>query len=165
MNTIDYIYRFDPKNPSVKPPPPDTEAARKTLEDGNRMFANWMESCRTSSVSTGEVRYVVQCNGLEVGMNRAQGQLPKQAPFAVVVGCSGARVPLEMLFGQGFNDLFVIRVAGNVLGDLLKTMYCPEASTCLARNDGSPSGQTKVSVRTDGLFLGRDDHLGMEGSD
>jgi carbonic anhydrase len=118
MNTIDYIYRFDPKNPSLKPPPPDAEAARKTLEDGNRMFARWMESCRTSTVSKGEPCYVVQCNGLEVGMNRTLGQMPKQAPFAVVVGCSDARVPLEMLFGQGFNDLFVIRVAGNVLGDV-----------------------------------------------
>jgi carbonic anhydrase len=118
MNTIDYIYRFDPKNPSLKFPPPDAEAARKTLEDGNRMFANWMESCRTSDVSKGDVRYVVQCNGLEVGMNRSQGQMPKQAPFAVVVGCSDARVPTELLFGQGFNDLFIIRVAGNVLGDV-----------------------------------------------
>jgi carbonic anhydrase len=118
MNTIDYIYRFDPKNPSLKPPPPDAEAARKTLEDGNRMFANWMESCRTSNVSNGADRYVVQCNGLEVGMNRSQGQLPKQAPFAVVIGCSDARVPTELLFGQGFNDLFIIRVAGNVLGDV-----------------------------------------------
>ena len=54
MNTIDYIYQFDPKNPSVKPSPPDTEAARKTLEDGNRMFAKWMESCRTSDISKGE---------------------------------------------------------------------------------------------------------------
>jgi carbonic anhydrase len=117
MNTIDYIYRFDPKNPSVKSSPPDAQVARRTLEDGNRMFARWMESCRTSTYSQGEPRYVVQCNGLEVGMNRAQGQMPKQAPFAVVVGCSDARVPTEMLFGQGFNDLFVIRVAGNVLGD------------------------------------------------
>src|SRR5262249_33277380 len=65
-----------------------------------------------------EPRYVVQCNGLEVGMLRKQGGIPKQAPFAVVVGCSDARVPTEMLFGQGFNDLFVIRVAGNVLGDV-----------------------------------------------
>jgi carbonic anhydrase len=118
MNTIDYIYRFDPKNPSLKPPPPDADAARRTLEDGNRMFANWMESCRTSDVSDGEQRYVVQCNGLEVGMNRSRGELPKQAPFAVVVGCSDARVPTELLFGQGFNDLFIIRVAGNVLGDV-----------------------------------------------
>jgi len=51
-------------------------------------------------------------------MSRTRGELPKQSPFAVVMGCSDARVPTEMLFGQGFNDLFVIRVAGNVLGDV-----------------------------------------------
>ena len=119
MNTIDYVYRFDPKNPSTKPPPPDAEAARQNLEDGNRMFAQWMESCQSQHADPGEEpRYVVQCNGLEVGMVRKQGGMPKQAPFAVVVGCSDARVPTEMLFGQGFNDLFVIRVAGNVLGDV-----------------------------------------------
>jgi carbonic anhydrase len=118
MHTVDYIYRFDPQNPSIKPPPPDADSAKRTLEDGNRMFAQWMESCRLHDVSKGEPRYVVPCNGLEVGMNRLVGNLPKQAPFAVVVGCSDARVPTEMLFGQGFNDLFVIRVAGNVLGDV-----------------------------------------------
>lgn len=118
MNTIDYIYRFDPENPSGKPLPRDAEAARKVLEDGNRMFSKWMESCRNSTPSKDEPRYVVACNGLEVGMLRTHGEMPKQLPFAVVVGCSDARVPTEMLFGQGFNDLFVIRVAGNVLGDV-----------------------------------------------
>ncbi len=118
MSTIDYIYRFDPKNSSVKRSPPDAESARKTLEHGNRLFAKWMENCRTRDVSIGEPRYVVHCNGPEVGMNRALGEVPTQAPFAVVVGCSDARVPTEMVFGQGFNDLFVIRVAGNVLGDV-----------------------------------------------
>lgn len=117
MNTIDYVYRFDPKNPTAKPIPPDAEAARRTLVDGNRMFSQWMESCRTSTLSPGEPQYVVPCNGLEVGMVRLKGDMPKPSPFAVVVGCSDARVPTEMLFGQGFNDLFVIRVAGNVLGD------------------------------------------------
>lgn len=119
MNTIDYVYRFDPRNPSTKPSPPDAEAARKNLEDGNRMFSQWMGSCQNSTIGTEEEpRYVVQCNGLEVGMVRKQGGMPKQAPFAVVIGCSDARVPTEMIFGQGFNDLFVIRVAGNVLGDV-----------------------------------------------
>jgi carbonic anhydrase len=119
MKTIDYIYRFDPKNPSAKPAPADAEAARRTLEAGNRMFAQWMSSCQSNTLTPGtEPQYVVPCNGLEVGMVRAVGQLPKQAPFAVVVGCSDARVPTEMIFGQGFNDLFVIRVAGNVLGDV-----------------------------------------------
>ncbi len=119
MNTIDYIYRFDPKNPSTKPPPADAAVARKSLEDGNRMFARWMASCQGSAPTAGEgPRYVVECNGLEVGMVRKQGGMPKQAPFAVVIGCSDARVPTEMIFGQGFNNLFVIRVAGNVLGDV-----------------------------------------------
>jgi len=38
-----------------------------------------------------------------------------QQPFAVVLGCSDSRVPIELVFGQGFGDLFVIRVAGNVV--------------------------------------------------
>ncbi|AMV40884.1 carbonic anhydrase [Planctomyces sp. SH-PL62] len=118
MNTIDYIYRFDADNPSAKPVPPDAEAARRVLEDGNRMFSHWMESCRTRTPSPGEPRYIVSCNGLEMGMPRTYGEMPRQSPFAVVVGCSDARVPTEMLFGQGFNDLFVIRVAGNVMGDV-----------------------------------------------
>jgi carbonic anhydrase len=118
MNTIDYIYRFDPKNPSAKPLPSDAAHARHVLENGNRMFSRWMESCRPGTPTEGEGQYVVPCNGLEVGMPRSQGSMPRQTPFAVVVGCSDARVPTEMLFGQGFNDLFVIRVAGNVLGDV-----------------------------------------------
>ena len=39
-----------------------------------------------------------------------------QHPFATLLGCSDSRVPLELLFDQGFGDLFVIRVAGNVIG-------------------------------------------------
>lgn len=38
-----------------------------------------------------------------------------QAPSAVILGCSDSRVPVEMVFDQGFGDLFVIRVAGNIV--------------------------------------------------
>jgi len=38
-----------------------------------------------------------------------------QQPFATILGCSDSRVPPEILFDQGFGDLFVIRVAGNVV--------------------------------------------------
>ena len=38
-----------------------------------------------------------------------------QLPFAIVLGCSDSRVPAELVFGQGFGDLFVIRVAGNIV--------------------------------------------------
>ena len=38
-----------------------------------------------------------------------------QNPFAVILGCSDSRVPPELVFDQGFGDLFVIRIAGNVI--------------------------------------------------
>ncbi len=38
-----------------------------------------------------------------------------QHPFALILGCSDSRVPIELLFDQGFGDLFVIRIAGNVV--------------------------------------------------
>jgi carbonic anhydrase len=118
MDTIDLVYRFDPRNPVFKPPPWDAVSARKMLEDGNRTYARWMESCRAGDVPEHEREHVVPCTGLDFGMNPRDPQVPKQVPFAVVVGCSDARVPIELLFGQGFNNLFVIRVAGNVLGDV-----------------------------------------------
>jgi carbonic anhydrase len=39
----------------------------------------------------------------------------EQKPFAIVLGCSDARVPAEIVFDQGLGDLFVIRVAGNIV--------------------------------------------------
>ncbi|MSR10697.1 MAG: carbonic anhydrase [Gammaproteobacteria bacterium] len=41
--------------------------------------------------------------------------LISQNPFAIILGCSDSRVPAEIVFGQGLGDLFVIRVAGNVV--------------------------------------------------
>src|ERR1700757_1040204 len=40
---------------------------------------------------------------------------PSQHPFAAILGCSDSRVPVEIIFDQGLGDLFVIRVAGNVV--------------------------------------------------
>lgn len=39
-----------------------------------------------------------------------------QEPFAVILGCSDSRVPVELIFDQGLGDLFVVRVAGNIVG-------------------------------------------------
>jgi len=41
-----------------------------------------------------------------------------QKPFAVIVGCSDSRVPPEIIFDQGIGDLFIIRVAGNIVDDM-----------------------------------------------
>lgn len=42
-------------------------------------------------------------------------RIQEQEPFAIILGCSDARVPAEIVFDQGLGDLFVIRVAGNIV--------------------------------------------------
>ena len=53
----------------------------------------------------------------DLGLGERHKRGPKQRPFAAVLGCSDARVPIELIFNEGPNDLFVVRVAGNTLGD------------------------------------------------
>lgn len=114
MSTIDYIYRYDTERVEERPLPADSQSARRVLEEGNRMYASWIEHCRSGRFQESDREYVVPWHGLYFDLNRP----PRQAPFAVVLGCSDARAPIEMVFGQASNDLFVIRVAGNVLGDV-----------------------------------------------
>jgi len=49
------------------------------------------------------------------GPTRRRDLRAGQAPFAIVLGCSDSRVPAEIVFDQGLGDLFVIRVAGNIV--------------------------------------------------
>ncbi|MDN3505957.1 MAG: carbonic anhydrase [Simkaniaceae bacterium] len=49
---------------------------------------------------------------------RRSATIKAQQPFAVILGCSDSRVPAEVLFDAGIGDLFVVRVAGNVLGPI-----------------------------------------------
>jgi carbonic anhydrase len=49
------------------------------------------------------------------GAGRRDGLGEGQAPFAVILGCSDSRVPVEIIFDQDLGDLFVIRVAGNIV--------------------------------------------------
>ena len=51
-----------------------------------------------------------------LGYGVGKGKAPAQQPFAAVLGCSDARAPVEMIFQQRSNDLFVVRVAGNGVG-------------------------------------------------
>lgn len=49
------------------------------------------------------------------GLGASADLIRKQRPFAIILGCSDARVPAEIVFNQGLGDLFVIRVAGNIV--------------------------------------------------
>ncbi|MGZ5957084.1 MAG: carbonic anhydrase [Myxococcaceae bacterium] len=73
-------------------------AALRRLQEGNARF---VANLRRSEALSSPVRRA------EVADNHQ--------PFAVILGCSDARVPAEIVFDQGLGDLFVIRVAGNVV--------------------------------------------------
>lgn len=72
--------------------------ALASLRDGNRRF---VENQTTASALSHHARRTELISG--------------QEPFAIVLGCSDSRVPAELVFDQGFGDLFVIRVAGNIV--------------------------------------------------
>jgi len=78
-------------------------AALQELRAGNRRFVSKLGLESES--------------GLEARAARiGRQQLPReQEPMAIVLGCSDARVPAEIIFDQGLGDLFVIRVAGNIV--------------------------------------------------
>jgi carbonic anhydrase len=74
------------------------QEALERLKEGNRRF---VQHLRSAEALISQLR---------------RGELVKgQKPFAIVLGCSDSRVPAELVFDQGLGDLFVIRVAGNIV--------------------------------------------------
>ncbi|MBV8911088.1 MAG: carbonic anhydrase [Gammaproteobacteria bacterium] len=69
-----------------------------------------------AELRAGNGRFVSELNAAAVAPARPRRVLPAdQEPLAIVLGCSDARVPAEIVFDQGLGDLFVIRVAGNIV--------------------------------------------------
>ena len=75
-----------------------SEQALTRLREGNQRFAAGVRSIETLVKQTKKADFI-------------EGQ----APFAIILGCSDSRVPAELVFDQGLGDLFVIRVAGNIV--------------------------------------------------
>jgi carbonic anhydrase len=69
----------------------------------------------------GNARFAANVRGLESFLTQERrAQLADgQAPHAIILGCSDSRVPVEIVFDQGLGDLFVIRVAGNIVAPSL----------------------------------------------
>ncbi len=64
----------------------------------------------------GNLRFSTSVRGSDTILSQARPELTNiQQPFAIILGCSDARVPAEIVFDQGLGDLFVIRVAGNIV--------------------------------------------------
>ena len=113
MKTVEIAYRCEERDTPGRPRPTSSEAALQRLNEGNRTFAALL---RGFPDQAGLIRHVVPVDPRELGLLADEADRPPQHPFAAILGCSDARVPVELIFGEGPNDLFVVRVAGNGLG-------------------------------------------------
>ena len=112
MKAVDIIYRYETRDTSARPLPADSSAALLRLNDGNSDFAALLDHVKNES----GIQRIIPVDPRDLGLDSDVAGTPKQRPFAAVLGCSDARVPIELIFNEGPNDLFVIRVAGNGLG-------------------------------------------------
>jgi carbonic anhydrase len=63
----------------------------------------------------GNRRYAQNVRSVDSLVSHSRRDLTLQAPCAIILGCSDSRAPAEIVFDQGLGDLFVIRVAGNIV--------------------------------------------------
>ncbi len=114
---MDVIHRYDPRAQPHRPPG-NIDEAIELLREGNDRFAEIVARIR-SEVTTGKpaapLTMISSLSALGLAAEAHQ-PAPSQTPFALVLGCADSRAAVEHVFGQDLNDLFVVRVAGNVLG-------------------------------------------------
>jgi carbonic anhydrase len=110
---FDLTYRYEALDRPARSHPMDSDAAFCRLCDGNRAFAALFSD---NSNGADSIQTIIQLDPRDIGLSEDAGKAPKQRPFAAILGCSDARVPIELIFNEGPNDLFVLRVAGNELG-------------------------------------------------
>lgn len=108
------IWIFDPAAQGESPRPASAAEAIDLLTAGNGAFAEMFGLTQEEAALPERTRVFAP---RDIGLSDVPGEAPRQEPFAAVLSCADARVPVEMLFGQAANDLFVVRVAGNVPGN------------------------------------------------
>jgi hypothetical protein len=127
-----YVYDRNESPPAVKSngesraEPRTAREAVAELFRKNRAYARFMAECRRPPngrgwgpvPGTGETASIrIRLAPGEVGLDRnPKTGFPKQKPFAAFLGCVDARAPVEVVFAQGFDDLYIFRIAGNSLG-------------------------------------------------
>ena len=134
---IEIVWRYEPADKFVEPSPDTWTQAVELIDRGNAAFA------RLGTDTPDGRRLVLPVTPEDLGLGHVPGEPPRQAPFAALVGCADARVPLELLMSQSANDIFVVRVAGNVLAN--------EGVGSLTRSLISPTCDCWASLATPGV--------------
>jgi carbonic anhydrase len=124
LGAIQFAKAADPSNPDYPIVSP-TDAITRLKQGNGRFTAGTMQHPHESSSD----RSYMATNSYENAGTISLGMTPEQAakrraelaksqhPFAIILSCSDSRVPPEIVFDEGLGDLFIVRVAGNVLND------------------------------------------------
>jgi carbonic anhydrase len=114
---MDIIYRYNPFEPLGARKCSTASEAMNALREGNQRHGLMVEMVQGEVLNGDENRpIIIPSSPLSLGISLVAGKPPVQRPFGIVLGCSDARAPIELIFDQSQNELFVVRVAGNVLG-------------------------------------------------
>ena len=118
--TVEITYRFTFQPGAVRAVPDNPDEAVQRLNAGNRSFSEMV----TLAGKGHAARSTIEFDSRLLGLDGDKRRIAPQEPFAAVLGCADARVPIELVFGEGPNELFVVRVAGNSLGaDVLGSFH------------------------------------------
>jgi carbonic anhydrase len=118
--TVEITYRFTAQPGAVRAVPDKPDDAVQRLNAGNRSFSELVKQAGHGHAARSTVEFDARLLGLDGDGRR----IAPQQPFAAVLGCADARVPIELVFNEGPNELFVVRVAGNSLGtDVLGSLH------------------------------------------
>lgn len=114
---MDITYRYDPHAPLEVQSPKSAAEALERLSNGNARFSGLVAKMQAATLSGKATEpIIIPVTPLSLGVPLASGLMLPQRPYAMVLGCSDARAPVEHIFDCGANEVFVVRVAGNVLG-------------------------------------------------
>ena len=96
----------------------------------------------------GNRRYMQNVRSVDSMLSHSRRDLQTQRPIAIVLGCSDSRAPAEVVFDQGLGDLFVIRVAGNIVApsQIGSVEFAAERFSPLAAADGSQEGPLRQAL-------------------
>jgi carbonic anhydrase len=123
LSANQFTQAADPAHPDQPIVAPAEAISR--LKEGNGRFTAGNPQHPHESVD--ERKYIAansyeNAGAVSLGMTSEQAakrraELKSQHPFAIILSCSDSRVPPEIVFDEGLGDLFIVRVAGNVLND------------------------------------------------
>jgi carbonic anhydrase len=95
-------------------------AAPRAFAQGHAEAAGPTPGAALKQLMAGNARFIAgKSIHPDLGMERRNSLAGGQHPFATILGCADSRVAPELIFDQGLGDLFVIRVAGNVVDDMV----------------------------------------------